>query len=103
MKRLTLLSSIILSVLIRPGVADVIYDTGPFTSEGGAMASDFSFPIQRADDFSIQANAQITSLNWWGQYLPASTPQGPDNFTVRIFADTSGRPSASPLFQFTLG
>jgi hypothetical protein len=112
MKRLTLFSSVILSMLARHGVTAVIYDTGPFTSDGGAMASDFSSadgrsaflaPVQRADDFSIQDSSQITSLNWWGQYAFENTPQGPDDFTVRIFADASGSPSASPLFQFSLG
>lgn len=91
-----------------PILGAIIYDTGPFTADGGAMESDFSSsvsagPIQFADDFLLQSASQITRLNWWGLYAFHNTPEGPDDFTLRIFADIGGSPSSLPLFQFSLG
>ena len=108
MKQVTLLTAVALSLSVHPIVGATIYDTGPFTADGGAMASDFSSsttptsPIQRADDFLFSSTSQITTINWWGQYAFNNTP-GPDDFTLRIFADLSGTPASIPLFQFALG
>jgi hypothetical protein len=112
MRQLILLVAVGLSLSPRQSLAATIYDTGRFTADGGAMASDFSLAtnrvglisrIQRADDFALQNESHVTCVNWWGLYAFENTPQGPDDFTIRIFTDTSGSPSTTPLFQFSLG
>ena len=85
-----------------------IYDTGSFTADGGAIASDFSSfaqggSYQCADDFILSSASQLTGLNWWGIYAFDNIVQGPDAFTVRIFSDAGITPSSSPLFEFSLG
>jgi hypothetical protein len=108
MKGISLLWGIIISLLPLPIGAAVVYDTGPFTADGGSMESDFSSstiagPTQRADDFLLKSTSQIMKVNWWGQYWPSNTPQAQDDFTLRIFGDSGGAPSPSALFQFSPG
>jgi hypothetical protein len=108
MIRTALFGSLTLALVSRPLPGATIYDTGAFTTNGGAMASDFSSstltgPIQRADDFVLDGPAEITGVNWWGLYAFSNTPEGQDDFTFRIFADAGGSPASLPLIQFALG
>lgn len=103
MKQITLLATVALALSTRPMVAATIYDNGAFTAEAGAMASDFDFPFQRAEDFLLQSSSLVARVNWWGQYAFSNTPQEADDFTLRIFGDLGGLPASSPLFQFSFG
>jgi hypothetical protein len=48
-----------------------------------AIASDFDFAFQSADDFQLQPGANtISDVHWWGVYALANTPTQPDNFTI---------------------
>jgi hypothetical protein len=109
MKQSILAAAVIVTLATYPSRGAIIFDTGPFTADGGSMASDFSTstnlpsPVQRAADFVLQNASQITRVSWWGDYVPGNTPPGQDDFTLRIFTDASGTPSSSPLLQFSLG
>ena len=86
-----------------PAMAGIIFNNGaPDLSNG--WASDFSFPSQQADDFSLAPGAEtIRDVHWWGLYAFSNTPTAPDNFTIRIFADNGGVPAVNSLFNFNLG
>ena len=105
MKRITLLAAVLLPLSARPVVGATIYNTGPFSPAAGALESDFSVKatsgaVQRADDFRLSNLSQITRVNWWGLYALGNTPQGPDDFVLRIFADDGGNPSSLPFFEY---
>ena len=55
---------------------------GGFSSDGSVFSV--------ADDFQYAEETPISGLNWWGGYL--NPPSGPDEFTVRLYADDEGRP-----------
>ena len=80
----------------------VIYDNGgpDLVTDPDSLLSDFdiSAPFtvtnQTADDFALQSgNNTIRDIHWWGIYLLDNTP-GTDDFTIRIFEDDGGKPSA---------
>src|SRR5213594_3858570 len=82
MKQLRLAIPVVFGFSVQTIVGATIYDTGPFTADAGAMASDFSTstqlvtPMQRADDFVLQSASQITKVNWWGVYEGEATSEG---------------------------
>ncbi len=83
-----------------PAAADVIYDNGHTPTD--ATASDFDFPFQIADDFQLQPGAvTITDIHWWGVYDTLGAPAGPDDFTIRIFAEDTGAPGDNPIHELT--
>src|SRR5215510_1803802 len=47
--------------------------------------------ITVADNFQLDQPVQVGSITWWGGYF---NPPGPDNFTVRFYADNSGQPGS---------
>jgi len=55
----------------------------------GGFSSDGS-TITVADDFQLGQDTLIGSIVWWGGYF--NPAPGPDNFTVRLFADDGGQP-----------
>jgi hypothetical protein len=83
----------------------IIFDNGQPLSSGEGIASDFDFPGQVADDFILFADQSIvTRIDWWGVYASSDTPTAPDDFTIRIFADTGlGEPVATPFYQRRVG
>jgi len=78
-------------------VAGVIFDK-PADLTTSALVSDFDYPRQLADDFQLQSGANtVTDIHWWGTYALNLSVTEPDDFTVRIFADSSGLPTTDPL------
>src|SRR5262245_26266822 len=47
--------------------------------------------ISVADDVQFAGNVLVQEIRWWGGGN-FREPVGPDNFTVRIFADDGGKP-----------
>ncbi|MGB0714772.1 MAG: proprotein convertase P-domain-containing protein [Phycisphaerae bacterium] len=56
-----------------------------------ANASQSNTAFVSYDEFSPDFTGDITSICWWGAYLPAI---GPDNFRVDYYADAGGVPGA---------
>ena len=83
-----------------PAMAGIIFNNGaPDLNNAGE--SDFDFPFQQADNFSLAPGAEtIRDVHWWGIYAFINTPTAPDNFTIRIFADNGGVPAVNSLFNF---
>jgi hypothetical protein len=51
------------------------------------------------DNFQLDQPAQVGSITWWGGYF--NLP-GPDDFTVRFYADNSGQPG-SVIQTYSIG
>ncbi len=90
---------------------DVIYDNGAFDTDN-AFLSDLhaSFPEQSADDFVLTSGqSTITDVHWWGVYSDLgvlggnNAPDGPDDFSIRIFADAGAAPGAIPIHDIAVG
>jgi hypothetical protein len=82
-------------------LALVVYDNGPPGFFNG-VASDFNFPLQIADDFSLGTAIKINEAQWWGEYGDADGQSSlPVNeaFSFRIF---SGVPSGVPAAQILI-
>jgi hypothetical protein len=92
-----------------PASAAILYDNGVVTPSFLAFSDpDQRQPDQRqfvADNFILPAGANtITGVTWTGAYLLNNTPTAPDNFTIRMFADAGGLPSAGPApLSFNVG
>jgi hypothetical protein len=86
-----------------PVTAAVLFSNGEPDPAAGGVASNFGhdpeYEYQSADDFVLAAPATITQVRWWGLYQGSNLPLEPDAFTLRIFADVGGLPSAEPLFE----
>ncbi|MBI3804726.1 MAG: hypothetical protein HY282_13295 [Nitrospirae bacterium] len=71
----------------------------------GGATSGFTLPgsvsplIVVADNFGSKQSAQIGRVTWWGGYF---NPSGPDNFTLRFYSDTAGKPG-SLLQSYSIG
>ena len=82
--------------------AAVIYDNG--ISAANSFVSDVDFPLFVADDFSLNAGANvITDVHWTGLYFDSNTPQAADNFVIQFYADAGGAPAVVPLLSFAIG
>jgi hypothetical protein len=80
--------------------AAVIYDNG--ISASNSFVSDVDFPGFVADDFSLNAGANIiTDVHWTGLYAFTNTPQA-DTFVIQFFADVAGAPAVTPLVTATI-
>ncbi len=69
---------------------------------GGGFLSGFSSDTETltvADNFQLDQPAQIGSMTWWGGYF---NPPDPDNFTLRFYADNSGKPG-SVIQSYSIG
>jgi hypothetical protein len=71
----------------------------------GSVPSDTTYPpYQAADNFSIQEDAFLTAIKWWGRYCEPNQgcgtyPRGETTkFIVRIFEDDEGQPAAIPFY-----
>ncbi len=51
-------------------------------------------PFVSADNFTAVSAGNITSVRWWGAYLPDVCPTGADTFEITYFEDFNGRPGA---------
>jgi hypothetical protein len=85
--------------------AATIFDNGTLAS-GAGSPSDPDLPTIRADDFSLTGlDTTIRSIHWRGK-LTGGTSYAQtyevDNFTLRIYADSSG-PTGAPLHEFMVG
>lgn len=80
--------------------ATVIYEQAPVgTKNTGATSSDSSytrFNTTAFDDFRLSSASTVTSLTWMGKVAPSTT------FEIGFYADSSGRPNTTPLFNITL-
>lgn len=85
----------------------VFYDNGSFDG-GNAFHSDFDAPVfpvdtvEVADDFELISSQILRSIVWSGVYFFTGVPEGPDNFTIRIFDASGGLPGAL-VHAFTPG
>ena len=84
---------------------DVVYDNGAGGAAGiNAMyGSDADMQGFAADDVAIGTGAVITGIEWSGGYRFDNTPPGVDDFTIAIYADTSGDGPGVELFSFHVG
>jgi hypothetical protein len=89
---------LILSVWVYTANAAAIIDQLPFNG-GNAYQSNWTGGSQYADNFSLTAEFTLTSIQWWGSYLP--NEQGEDDFKVRIFSDAGGSPGVIPLAEYS--
>ena len=82
--------------------AAVIYDNG-VAAVSSSPTSDADPARFFADNFVLQAGANIiTDVHWRGIYLPNNTP-GTDAFTIQFYADAVGKPAATPLNSYSVG
>lgn len=86
-----------------PGVP-IVYDNGA-PDLVTALASDFHFPAQAAEDFSLTSETTISGVQWWGTYggsFPG--PPSPDTFTIRLYLpDIDGSPMQLPEREWQVG
>jgi hypothetical protein len=82
--------------------AAIIWDNGG-PDQLQLIGSDFEFPFQLGDNFTLGTAATAGQIQWWGGYAGSNTPTGPDNFTIRLFTITAGVPSTVPLFSYAVG
>src|SRR5688572_541061 len=81
--------------------AAVIYDNS--ISASNSFVSDTDFPQFVADDFSLNAGANvITGVQWTGIYAFTNTPQA-DNFVIQFFANVAGAPAVVPFLSLPIG
>ena len=75
-------------------VAQIVYDNGVGGPAGidDAFSSDLDVTIIGADDFSLASTQTISVVEWSGVYAFFDTPPATDDFTVEIYADSSGVP-----------
>ena len=101
MKRFVWLVVLVVVVAVQAQAA-VIFDNGA-PDEDVSWVSDFDFPNQVADDFSLTPLANtILDVHWWGIYFSTGTP-GTDDFTIRIFEDNGGVPKTDWYREFEVG
>ena len=83
--------------------ANAVFDNG--VGVDTMNASDSTLPNLVADDFLLQAGANVFNrIRWTGVYASGNTPNGPDDFTIEVYADDAGVPSAGPpLYTFAVG
>lgn len=96
---------IAVTLLILPRVVsgETIFDNGSPDLSIAAL-SDFKDGRQVADDFQLlPGGSTITDVHWWGAYFFGNTPTAPDNFTIRVFVDSSGVPAVNPLAERAVG
>ncbi len=79
--------------LLTPVSAAMVFEQSPL--DGNDPFASISGE-QSADGFTLSTTTAVTGLTWWGSYSqdPATLPA--DVFSVRIFADDSGKPAAKP-------
>ncbi len=83
--------------------AATIYENPADVTGGGS--SDLDAAAIQADDFSLTSpDLTIRSIYWRGflSSVGGANTYEVDNFTLRIYADSSG-PSGSPLHEFSVG
>jgi hypothetical protein len=70
------------------GAASATFEQPP-ARIGGSISDGLTTSV--ADDFQFVGNMLVEEITWWGggNYRE---PVGPDNFTIRIFADDGGKP-----------
>lgn len=64
-----------------------------------SFASDFQFPNQYADNFSLGSAATVASVKFWGDYAFGGTPTATNNFSIRFYADVAGSPAIVPFYN----
>ena len=68
--------------------------------DGNLRVSDFGWHRQQADDFRLTGSyLTITGVDWWGGYKHWPDPAATDNFVIRFFSSTHGKPSAVPFAE----
>ena len=77
--------------------AAVVFEQSPL--DGGDGPASF-FEEQTAEDFSLTADTEITSIQWWGSFVDDTLS---DNvFDIRFFNDNGGLPSDSAFQTFNV-
>ena len=77
-----------------------VFDNGSPDLLGG-LASDVSTPFVVFDDVSLGSSATVRSVQWWGVYYSDNTPLT-DAFTIRLYVDVAGAPSASAFATYAV-
>lgn len=99
----SLVSFLLVAAFAMPAAADVLFVQTP--GELGITFTDLDggfFTTHDADDFILQPGATtITSIQWWGAYAFANTPQETDYFTILIWEDDGGSPQSVPVYNLT--
>jgi hypothetical protein len=80
--------------------APILFDNGNH-GNGNAFVSD-ARSFQYGDDFILGTQVNISGFSWFGAYKDGNLlPDGPDNFSIRIFEYNSGQPNADPLITLS--
>lgn len=89
---------------------DVLFDNGAGGASGvdAGLLSDYdniAFGVSAfyTDDFSLDQDSLVTSVNWTGIYVFDDTPLPTDDFEIAIYADAGGMPEANAAFAFDVG
>jgi hypothetical protein len=79
-----------------PAAAAIVFQQLPAPIQSPGLSSPKSFephyPGHRtADDFTLEANALISDVHWWGRHHPPMS-SGYDDFTFTFYEDVNGLP-----------
>lgn len=85
-------------------MAATVFSQASDVVEGRASDLDFPNGLLAADDFILGAQANVTSISWFGGYAFGSfTPPATDNFTIAFYNDAGGIPALAPFMTFNVG
>ena len=98
-------STIILLVVSTNTYAATIFDQIQDIEPDNALWSDVDWNQRAVDDFTITAAVTIRSAEFYGIYHDVEVPGGlsqPNKFTITVYNDESGFPSANPIASSTV-
>jgi hypothetical protein len=107
-----LLSGIALAVLRADPVAagQTLFVNKPLLTNDLGFFSDARWPEWQADEFLLTGGPafSLTGIAWWGRYFRqgqagAVTPEGSDDFVVRLYETQGGNPVPSHFLELVLG
>ncbi|MGB8169422.1 MAG: PEP-CTERM sorting domain-containing protein [Chthoniobacteraceae bacterium] len=81
--------------------AAILHDNGAPNLINSAR-SDADNGVQRGDKLTVTTGETLQSIQWWGIYAFANTPQSVDAFTARIYSIVNGTPNQNPLVEIPL-
>lgn len=80
--------------------AAIIFEKGPVQTSNFALTSSPNGQ-QMADYFTPSVSANISSVKWFGSFIPGGSGQSHD-YSIRFFKDVNNTPATTPLFQTTV-
>jgi len=91
--------SVVFALIVFPVFANaaVIYEQSTLdtTDQGGYQY----FNQQLADDFVPTISEALRTITWRGSYYDTDNPSSTESFTIQLFTDNAGLPSATPFFE----